>query len=106
MHGRHNHFMDVKACAEYETINCMGADFISGEKAERNRGMKPMKSQRGRERGDCRGDNTGKKQNDTFTDAAQIDQLNKMKLREQEESTESSHDPQPTEDNIRPDQTN
>ncbi|PNF19593.1 hypothetical protein B7P43_G16864 [Cryptotermes secundus] len=53
MHGRHNHFMDVKACAEYERINCMGADFISGEKAERNRGMKPMKSQSGRVRGDC-----------------------------------------------------
>jgi hypothetical protein len=44
----------------------MRADFNSGEKAERNTGIKPMKSQSGRERGDCRGENTGKRQNETL----------------------------------------
>jgi hypothetical protein len=75
------------------------ADFNIGEKAERNTGIKPMKSQSGEERGDCRGDNTGKKQNETFTDAAQRNESSKMMMMEQEEERESSHDPQPAEDN-------
>ena len=82
----------------------MRSDFNSGEKAERNTGIKPMKSQSGRERGDCRGDNTGKKQNETFTDAAQMDELSKIKMMEQEERG-SSHAPQPAEDSMRTDVT-
>ena len=80
----------------------MRADFNGGEKAERNTGIKPMKSQSGRERVDCRGDNTGKKQNETFTDAAQMDELSKIKMMEQEERG-SSHAPQPAEDSMRTD---
>lgn len=57
-----------------------------------------MRSRSVRERGESRGDDTGKKRNETFTDVAHMDEL-----MEQEESRESSHDPQPAEDNIRTD---
>jgi hypothetical protein len=40
---------------------------------------------------------------ETFTDAAQMDELSKMEMMEQEETRESSHDPQPAEDDIRTD---
>jgi hypothetical protein len=79
----------------------MRADFSSGEKYSNQNYEESMWKGKGYRRGD----NTGKKQNDTFTDAAQMDELRKMKLREQEESTESSHDPQPTKDNVRRDPT-
>jgi hypothetical protein len=78
----------------------MVADFIGEEKAERNTGIEPMRSWSGRERGESRGDNTGKKQTETFTDAAQVDELSKMEMMEQEETRESSHHPQPAEDDI------
>jgi hypothetical protein len=78
----------------------MIADFNGEEKAERNTAIEPMRSRSGRERGESQGDNTGKKQNETFTDAAQVDDLSKMETMEQEETTESSHHPQPAEDNI------